>query len=121
MASVSSLGVGSNLPLDTLLANLTTAEKGRLTPITAQQSSYSSKLTAYGTLKSAIEKFQTANTALNDASLFKSSTATSSSADLLVTTGAGAAAGKYTISVTQLAQAQSLATKRLLFLAGVLL
>ncbi|MFP2504273.1 flagellar filament capping protein FliD [Buttiauxella gaviniae] len=110
MASVSSLGVGSNLPLDTLLANLTTAEKGRLTPITAQQSSYSSKLTAYGTLKSAIEKFQTANTALNDASLFKSSTATSSSADLLVTTGAGAAAGKYTISVTQLAQAQSLAT-----------
>ena len=110
MASVSSLGIGSNLPLDTLLTNLTTAEKGRLTPITAQQSSYSAKLTAYGSLKSAIEKFQTANTALNDATLFKSSTATSSSTDLAVTTTAGAAAGKYTISVTQLAQAQSLAT-----------
>lgn len=110
MASVSSLGVGSNLPLDTLLANLSTAEKGRLTPITAQQSSYSSKLTAYGTLKSAIEKFQTANTTLNDATLFKSSTAVSSTTDLGVSTGAGAAAGKYTISVTQLAQAQSLAT-----------
>lgn len=110
MASVSSLGVGSNLPLDTLLTNLTAAEKGRLTPITAQQSSYSSKLTAYGSLKSAIEKFQTANTTLNDASLFKSSTATSSTTDLGVSTGAGAAAGKYTISVTQLAQAQSLAT-----------
>lgn len=110
MASVSSLGIGSNLPLDTLLANLTTAEKGRLTPITAQQSSYSAKLTAYGSIKSAIEKFQTANTALNDATLFKSSTATSSTTDLGVSTGAGAAAGKYTISVTQLAQAQSLAT-----------
>lgn len=110
MASVSSLGIGSNLPLDTLLTNLTTAEKGRLTPISAQQSSYSAKLTAYGTLKSAIEKFQTANTALNDANLFKSSTAASSTTDLGVTTGAGAAAGKYTISVTQLAQAQSLAT-----------
>ncbi len=110
MASVSSLGVGSNLPLDTLLTNLSTAEKGRLTPITAQQSSYTAKLTAYGSLKSAIEKFQTANTALNDATLFKSSTATSSTSDLGVTTTAGAAAGKYTISVTQLAQAQSLAT-----------
>lgn len=110
MASVSSLGVGSNLPLDTLLTNLSTAEKGRLTPITAQQSSYSAKLTAYGSLKSAIEKFQTANTSLNDATLFKSSTATSSTTDLGVSTGAGAAAGKYTISVTQLAQAQSLAT-----------
>ncbi|SUW63237.1 Flagellar cap protein [Buttiauxella agrestis] len=110
MASVSSLGIGSNLPLDTLLTNLTTAEKGRLTPISAQQSSYSAKLTAYGTLKSAIEKFQTANTALNDAKLFKSSNATSSTPDLAVSTAAGAAAGKYTISVTQLAQAQSLAT-----------
>ncbi|TDX14673.1 flagellar hook-associated protein 2 [Buttiauxella sp. BIGb0552] len=113
MASVSSLGVGSNLPLDTLLTNLSTAEKGRLTPITAQQSSYSAKLTAYGSLKSAIEKFQTANTALNDATLFKSSTAKSSTADLGVTTSAGAAAGKYTISVTQLAQAQSQATSGL--------
>ncbi|MCE0845783.1 flagellar filament capping protein FliD [Buttiauxella sp. A2-C1_F] len=113
MASVSSLGVGSNLPLDSLLTNLSTAEKGRLTPITAQQSSYSAKLTAYGSLKSAIEKFQTANTALNDATLFKSSIATSSTADLGVTTTAGAAAGKYTISVTQLAQAQSQATSGL--------
>lgn len=113
MASVSSLGVGSNLPLDTLLTNLSTAEKGRLTPITAQQSSYSSKLTAYGSLKSAIEKFQTANTTLNDATLFKSSIATSSTTDLGVSTTAGAAAGKYTISVTQLAQAQSQATSGL--------
>lgn len=71
MASISSLGVGSNLPLDTLLANLTTSEKGRLTPITTQQSANTAKLTAYGTLKSALEKFQTANTALNKADLLK--------------------------------------------------
>jgi flagellar hook-associated protein 2 len=110
MASISSLGIGSNLPLDTLLTNLTTAEKGRLTPITAQQSSYSAKLTAYGSLKSAIEKFQTANTTLNDAALFKSTNAVSSTEDLTVATTAGAAAGIYKISVTQLAQAQSLTT-----------
>lgn len=93
MPSFTSLGVGSNLPLDTLLTNLTTAEKKRLTPITQQQSANTSRLTAYGTLKSALEKFQTANTALNSADLFKSTTATSSTEDLKVSTTAGAAPG----------------------------
>ncbi|WP_313081572.1 flagellar filament capping protein FliD [Atlantibacter sp.] len=110
MASISSLGVGSNLPLDTLLTNLTTAEKARLTPITQQQSANTARLTAYGTLKSALEKFQTTNTTLNNADLFKSTTSKSSSTDLTVSTTAGAAPGKYTVSVTQLAQAQSLTT-----------
>lgn len=110
MASFTSLGVGSNLPLDTLLTNLTTAEKGRLKPITQQQSSFTARLTAFGTLKSSLEKFQTANTALNDATLFKSTTAVSNSTDLTVSTTAGAAAGIYKINVTQLAQAQSIRT-----------
>ncbi|MGL5455975.1 MAG: flagellar filament capping protein FliD [Enterobacterales bacterium] len=110
MASFTSLGVGSNLPLDTLLTNLTTAEKGRLKPITQQQSSFTARLTAFGTLKSSLEKFQTANTALNDANLFKSTTAVSNSTDLTVSTTAGAAAGIYKINVTQIAQAQSLRT-----------
>ncbi|EHJ4127525.1 flagellar filament capping protein FliD [Escherichia fergusonii] len=110
MASFTSLGVGSNLPLDTLLTNLTTAEKKRLTPITQQQSSNTARLTAFGTLKSSLEKFQTANTALNDAALFKSTTAVSSSTDLTVSTTTGAAAGIYKISVSQLAQAQSIRT-----------
>lgn len=112
MASISSLGIGANLPLDTLLTNLTTAEKARLTPITQQQSANTARLTAYGTLKSALEKFQTANATLNNADVFKSTTASSSSADLTVSTSAGAAPGRYTISVTQLAQAQSLTTTK---------
>lgn len=110
MASFTSLGVGSNLPLDTLLTNLTIAEKKRLNPITQQQSDNTSRLTAYGTLKSSLEKFQTANSALNKAELFRSTTVTSSTEDLKVSTEAGAAPGIYTISVTQLAQAQSLST-----------
>ncbi|EFQ0760949.1 flagellar filament capping protein FliD, partial [Shigella sonnei] len=54
MASFTSLGVGSNLPLDTLLNNLTIAEKKRLNPITQQQSDNTARLTAYGTLKMCI-------------------------------------------------------------------
>nr|VUD23720.1 flagellar capping protein [Salmonella sp. NCTC 7297] len=82
MASFSSLGVGSGLPLDTLLTNLTIAEKKRLNPITQQQTDNTARLTAYGTLKSALEKFQTANSALNKAELFRSSNVTSSTEDL---------------------------------------
>lgn len=109
MATISTLGIGSGLDLSTLLDNITTAEKGALTPITTQQTAYTAKLTAYGTLKSALTAFQTANTTLASADLFQSTTATSSStSSFTATTAAGAAAGKYSVSVEQLAQAQSL-------------
>lgn len=109
MASISTLGVGSGLDLSTILDNLTTAEKASLKPITTQQSAYTAKLSAYGTLSSALTAFQTANTALNSADLFSATTATSTSSTAFsATTSAGAIAGKYNISVTQLAQAQTL-------------
>lgn len=47
MASVSSLGMGSNLNLGPLMDKLSAAEKGRLTPLTNQQTSYKAKLTAW--------------------------------------------------------------------------
>ncbi|WP_215846555.1 MULTISPECIES: flagellar filament capping protein FliD [Pantoea] len=108
MASISTLGIGSGLDLSTILDSLTTAEKASLTPITTQQSAYTSKLSAYGTLKSALTTFQTANTKLNDADLFTATTATSSSSAFSATTSGSTVAGKYTVSVTQLAQAQTL-------------
>lgn len=111
MASVSTLGIGSGLKLGDILDSLTTAEKARLTPITKQQTSYTAKLSAYGTLNSALSAFQTANTALNKADLFSSTTTASSSSAFSATTAGGAIAGKYSISVSQLAQAQTLTTR----------
>ena len=111
MASVSTLGIGSGLKLADILDSLTTAEKAQLTPITKQQTSYTAKLSAYGTLKNSLEAFQTANTALNKADLFTATTTTSSSSAFSATTTGGAIAGKYTISVSQLAQAQTLTTR----------
>ncbi|MCV4655079.1 flagellar filament capping protein FliD, partial [Escherichia coli] len=55
MASISTLGVGSGLDLSSILDSLEAAEKSTLTPISKQQSSYTAKLSAYGTLKSALE------------------------------------------------------------------
>ena len=111
MASISSLGIGSGLKLGDILDSLTAAEKATLTPITKQQSSFSAKLSGYGTLKSSLEAFQNANTALSKADLFTATTTVSSSTAFSATTTGNAIAGKYTISVTQLAQAQTLTTK----------
>ncbi|MEW5562255.1 flagellar filament capping protein FliD [Enterobacter asburiae] len=111
MASISTLGIGSGLDLSTILDNLETAEKAGLKPISTQQSSYTAKLSAYGTLKSALVAFQTANTALNKAGLFTATSANSSSSAFSATTTGNAVAGKYTISVSQLAQAQTLTSK----------
>ncbi|MFS7358511.1 flagellar filament capping protein FliD [Rahnella inusitata] len=112
MATISSLGIGSGLDLNTLLANLTTAEKARLTPISAAQSSYSAKLTAYGTLQSKLQTFADAAAALSSSNTYGATTATSNNtAAFSATTSAGAAAGKYSISVTSLATSQSLISK----------
>lgn len=108
MASISNLGVGSGLQLSDILDSLQTAEKATLKPISAQQSAYTAKLSAYGTLSSALTTFQTANTALNSADLFSSTTATSTGSAFSATTTSGAVAGSYTISVSKLAQAQTL-------------
>ncbi|RKQ38286.1 flagellar filament capping protein FliD [Enterobacter sp. R1(2018)] len=111
MASISTLGVGSGLDLSSILDSLEAAEKSTLKPISTQQTSFTAKLSAYGTLKSALETFQTANTALNKADLFTATSTTSSSTAFSATTSGSAVAGKYTISVSQLAQAQTLTTK----------
>lgn len=111
MASISSLGIGSGLDLSSILDSLQAAQKASLTPISKQQSSFTAKLSGYGTLKSALVNFQTANTALNKADLFTATNTTSTSTAFSATTTGNAVAGKYTINVTQLAQSQTLTTK----------
>ncbi|EFM17911.1 MULTISPECIES: flagellar filament capping protein FliD [unclassified Pantoea] len=108
MASISNLGVGSGLPLATMLDSLQSAEKSALTPISTQQSAYTAKLSAYASLKSSLTMFQTANTSLSSADLFTATTASSSSSAFTATTSGSTVAGKYAINVTQLAQAQVL-------------
>ncbi|WP_113640439.1 flagellar filament capping protein FliD [Escherichia albertii] len=110
MASISSLGVGSGLDLSSILDSLTAAQKATLTPISNQQLSFTAKLSAYGTLKSALTTFQTTNTALSKADLFSATSTTSSTTAFSATTAGNAITGKYTISVTHLAQAQTLTT-----------
>lgn len=109
MATISNLGVGSGLDLGALLDQLTQAEQAPLTVIKQKQSSYNTKLSAYGQLQSMLAAFQGAANQLSKPNFFNAATATSSNTNVLTATGSNtAAAGTYSVNVTALAQAQSL-------------
>lgn len=111
MATVSSLGIGSNLDLTSLLANIKSAEQAPLQALQQKQTSYNAKLTAYGQLQSALSALQTAANALAKPELFQGFTTSSSASDVLsATANVSAMSGVYVVNVTQLAQAQSLAS-----------
>jgi len=109
MATISSLGIGSGLDLSTLLANLTTAESQPLAAMQARQTSFVAKLSSYGIVQNALGTLQNAATTLGNPALFQASKATVGNATVLsASTTAQAAAGNYSVNVTQLAQTQTL-------------
>ncbi|CAI0791047.1 Flagellar cap protein [Serratia quinivorans] len=110
MASISSLGIGSGLDLNGLLDKLTKAEQQRLTPYTTQQTSYNAQLTAYGTLKGSLEKFDNLSKELAKPAFFNNTTA-STHDQFTVTTTDKAVAGNYIVKVNALAQPQTLTTQ----------
>lgn len=111
MASISSLGSGSGLDLNDVLGKLTASEMTRLTPLTNQQSSYKSKLTAFSVLQSALAKLETASAAPQKADTLNSTAVSGANTAFSATTDSKATAGSYSIEVTNLAKAQSLLSK----------
>ncbi|MDM0070955.1 flagellar filament capping protein FliD [Variovorax sp. J31P207] len=108
MATITSLGVGSNLDLATLLTQLQTAESQPLVALDAKAKSYTSKLSAYGTVQSALGVLQSAAKKLSDPALFQSVTGTPTVSGILAASSTDASsAGNYSITVSQLAQSQS--------------
>ncbi len=108
MASVSSLGVGTSLDLDTLYTSLETAEKTKLTTITDQETTYNSKLSSYSQLQSSMAALETATAALTKTTAFSATSVTSTNAAFTATTDATASTGDYTVDVDQIAKAQTL-------------
>jgi flagellar hook-associated protein 2 len=109
--TITSLGVGSGLDLDSLLDSLQEAEEtSLLTPIENKEDDINSEITAYGTLTSALTSLQTAIATLSDASTYEGMTSSVSGTGLTAAVTSDAVAGNYSIEVTQLATSQSLAT-----------
>jgi flagellar hook-associated protein 2 len=108
---IPSPGIGSNLPIDSIIAKLMQAESRPLTVLAKKEASYQAKLSAFGNLSGALGAFQNALGSLNSQSTFQSLTATS--ADSTIFTAAAtpkASAGSYNVNVTQLAQSQTISS-----------
>ena len=111
MATITSAGIGSNLDVEGLVTQLMAIERQPLTKIALKETSYQAKLSAFGTLKSALTEFQTAARALSTPAQMSPLKAGVADATIMTASGAsGAVAGTYDVEVKQLAQAQKLIT-----------
>tara|TARA_B100000929_G_scaffold291147_1_gene288381 strand:+ start:1885 stop:3267 length:1383 start_codon:yes stop_codon:yes gene_type:complete len=110
MATITSLGVGSGLDLNGLLTQLQASERQKLTPLTQQQNTQQTKISAYGRLQSAMDRLQESITALNNTSTFRQQTSTVTGEGVSAIAGETANAGRYDINVTKLAKGGSVAS-----------
>jgi len=104
------LGVGTNLPIESIVKALIDAERAPKTnQLDRLEKATTSRITALGSLKGALSTFKTAVDDLNKASLFQARTASSSSSLLKVTAESAAPAGVYDVQVKQLAASSKVA------------
>lgn len=110
--SISSIGVGSGLPLDTLLADLRKAENVPLAALQSRAEKEQQRFSAYGTLKSALDTVSSAAATLGKAATFNAvkPTVTGETFTASAKAGSGAIPGSYSVKVGQLATAQVLST-----------
>ncbi|NOQ76681.1 MAG: flagellar cap protein, partial [Methylococcaceae bacterium] len=100
-------GIGSGLDIEGLVTQLVAAEGAPTSfRLDTKEARFQSDLSAFGTLKGALSKFQDSVKALNDLDAFQGRKVTSSNTDTFAATAdTTAVAGTYDIEVTQLAEA----------------
>jgi flagellar hook-associated protein 2 len=109
MASITSAGVGSGLDVEGIVSKLMELEEKPLTRLDSKETTYQAKITAYGSVKSYLASLQTAATSLATASTFTGKSASVSDSTVLTAAASSdAAAGTYSLSVTQLAKYHTL-------------
>ena len=111
MATISSPGIGSGLDVQSIVSQLVAIERTPLTQLQKQVSTFQTKLSSYGTIKSQVSALGEAANKLATSSGWNAVTASSSNASAVsVTAQSGAPASSLTIAVQQLAKAQSTAS-----------
>lgn len=105
-------GIGSGLDITGLVAQLVAAEAEPANArLNTRELEYSSELTAYGTLKSALSTFQTSIENLEDGDAFQVFKSESSDESVFTATASTAAvSGNYNIEVVQVAEFEKLKT-----------
>lgn len=108
--AISAAGMLSGLDVDGLVTSLMAIERQPLANLQSKQAGFNAKLSAFGTLKSAVSTFQAAVKAINGDAL-RALTASSTKPDVVgitATKDGGAAAGSYSVEVLKLAQSDKL-------------
>jgi flagellar hook-associated protein 2 len=110
MASIISSGIGSGLDVAGLVQQLVAAEaKPVETRIGQQEARTQAKLSAFGSLKSALSEFRDKLDIMKDLQSFLARKGSSANADVFgVSVNSSAVAARYSVEVVQLAQAQKL-------------
>lgn len=109
--TLSSPGIGSGLNVNGIVSSLMSVESQPLNLLNQQEASYKTKLSAYGSLTAALSSLQSAAAALEQPSVFDGQTASVSNSQVLsASADSSAAPGTYSVSVSSLAQAQSIAS-----------
>ena len=109
MSSITSLGAGSGLDLQSLVDNLVAAERQpALQRLAFKETGLQAELSAFGSLKSAVSKVQSAFEKLRDLAPGKSAVVSGAVGALGASASDAAALGSYNITVGQLSQAHSL-------------
>jgi flagellar hook-associated protein 2 len=111
MATISSLGIGSGLDVETLVTKLMSIEQQPIIGIKQASAKLQTKISAYGQLQSAVSNMQTAAQKLSDASLWNASTVNVSDPTAATVTASSAGSQSHLLKVSQLASAQSVASR----------
>ncbi|MDR1995087.1 flagellar filament capping protein FliD [Azonexus sp.] len=105
--TISSLGVGSGIDSNSIVAKLMALEQIPLKMLQARESAFNAKLSIFGQLKSSLSALQTAAKALSDPSKLGGLAATVGNKDILsAKVDFFASAGTYSVNVISLATAQ---------------
>lgn len=108
MTTMTSLGVGSGLDLETMLTQLQAAEQTRLTPYTTLQSSYQAKISSWGKISSCLSSLQSSVKKLQQDAFNTLSVSTNDA--FSATASSSAIADTHEITVMQLATAHKIRT-----------
>ena len=115
--SISSLGVGSGLDLESLVQNLIAAESRPIQLLQTRQANLDVKISAFGQLQGSLSSFQSSVSALATSDAFRGVTASSSDDSVFTASGDQAAVtGSNDIEVTQIAQNNKLGSQS--FISG---
>lgn len=111
MPSISSAGIGSGLDIEGIISSLMAAERLPLNKVSTERTAINTKISIYGIIKNSFADLKTATDKLTNLSNLNPLKATSTDDKVISATASSAnAKGSYSIEVSQLAKAQSVAT-----------